>query len=69
VSSDSSDYSERTVGAALCGRPYVEVNRQNANTGAATEGRPYSTFRGHNDAFIAKISVAAVLDYRTTFIS
>jgi len=32
---------ERTVGAALRGRPCVEFTR-----GAATEGRPYSTFQG-----------------------
>jgi len=31
---------KRTVGAALRGRPSVELG-----TGAATEGRPYSTFR------------------------
>jgi len=30
---------ERTVGAALRGRPSVEFHE-----GAATEGRPYSTF-------------------------
>ena len=35
------DHSERTVGTALRGRPLIEFYK-----GAATEGRPYSTFRG-----------------------
>jgi hypothetical protein len=47
---------ERTVGAALRGRPRVELNgfkidslgfrEHDFNAGAATEGRPYNTFRG-----------------------
>ena len=45
---------ERTVGAALRGRPRLERNsrcddhqiqRHDLNRGAATEGRPYSSFR------------------------
>jgi len=38
---------ERTVGAALCGRPFVCILIVEFQAGAATEGRPYSTFAGY----------------------
>jgi len=49
------DAEARTVGAALRGRPAwnsISATRQTSQNGilrrAATEGRPYSTYRVHN---------------------
>jgi hypothetical protein len=43
----------KTVGAALCGRPFVELgellNNTDSDEGTATEGSPYCGFKGNQD--------------------